>query len=413
MLKHFKHHARALQLMIRGGWVIAAQTLAVTMAFAAAGVGGTLLTTEELPVAMPTTTVAVLLIVSALCTWYFARSHHRHLKNARELNLILGNSEARLNHVLSVTGENVWDWTLRRDHVRHSHGWCQMLGLDDGCLERPVAEFLALLHEDDREAVITRRRICLKGGGAYRSEHRMRRMDGRVIWVEDRGDVFERDGDGQPLRIIGSVTEITGRKAAEDEIRHLAFYDPLTGLPNRRLLLDRLQQAVASSTRSETCGALLFIDLDNFKALNDTLGHALGDLLLQQVAERLTTCVRECDTVARLGGDEFVVMLLGMSENVQEATTQAEAVGEKIHVALNQTYQLAGCAHRSTPSIGITLFADHQEGVDDILKRADLAMYQAKAAGRNTLRFFNPETQAAATTLRDQKVGAGGTATRR
>ena len=188
--------------------------------------------------------------------------------------------------------------------------------------------------------------------------------------------------------------EISRREAAEKEIRSLAFYDQLTGLPNRRLLVDRLRQAMASSARNKKCSALLFIDLDNFKTLNDTLGHDIGDLLLKQVAQRLTACVREGDTVARQGGDEFVVVLEDLSENHQEAASKAETVGEKILATLNQTYQLANQNYLGTPSIGITLFAGHDGTSDELLKRADLAMYQAKAAGRNTLRFFDPEMQA-------------------
>ncbi len=197
--------------------------------------------------------------------------------------------------------------------------------------------------------------------------------------------------------ILSVTRDISSRKAAEDEIRNLAFYDPLTRLPNRRLLLDRLQQAVASSTRNGRYGALLMIDLDDFKTLNDTLGHDIGDLLLQQVAGRLNTCVREGDTVARLGGDEFVVMLEFLSESATEAAAHAEAVGEKILASLNQRYQLASYPHHSTPSIGVTLFVDHQGSLEELLKRADLAMYRAKSAGRNTLRFFEPEMQAAVT----------------
>jgi diguanylate cyclase (GGDEF)-like protein/PAS domain S-box-containing protein len=203
--------------------------------------------------------------------------------------------------------------------------------------------------------------------------------------------------DGQVTHYVGMHTDITQRKAAEDKIEHLAFYDPLTHLPNRRLLLDRLHQALATSARSARLGALLFIDLDNFKTLNDTRGHDKGDLLLQQVAQRLAACMREDDTVARLGGDEFVVMLEGLGDNPEEAATQAKAVGEKILATLNQPYRLADEEHHSTPSIGIALFADHRDTVDELLKRADLAMYQAKAAGRNTLRFFDPDMQAAVT----------------
>ena len=187
------------------------------------------------------------------------------------------------------------------------------------------------------------------------------------------------------------------RHVAEKAALSLAFYDPLTQLPNRRLLMDRLVQALASSARSGHPGALLLIDLDNFKTLNDTLGHDKGDLLLQQVGQRLVSCVREGDTVARLGGDEFVVMLEVLSENPVEAATQAEAVGAKIIATLNQPYQLTGHANRSTPSIGLTLFTGHQNSIDELLKQADLAMYQSKTAGRNTLRFFDQKMQAVAT----------------
>jgi diguanylate cyclase (GGDEF)-like protein/PAS domain S-box-containing protein len=203
-----------------------------------------------------------------------------------------------------------------------------------------------------------------------------------------------KDKLGKTTHFVGMATDITRRKSAEEEIAHLAFYDSLTRLPNRRLLIDRLQQALATSARNETHGALLFIDLDNFKTLNDTMGHDIGDLLLKEVAERLITCVREVDTVARLGGDEFVVMLEDLNGNVTEAAAQAQVVGEKILTSLNQEYELSAYQHHSTPSIGITLFRDLVDTVDELLKRADLAMYQAKASGRNTLRFFDPNMQA-------------------
>ncbi|MGN8005444.1 putative bifunctional diguanylate cyclase/phosphodiesterase, partial [Acidovorax sp. 22279] len=181
----------------------------------------------------------------------------------------------------------------------------------------------------------------------------------------------------------------------EQEIERLAFYDALTGLPNRRLLLDRLQRSIAACQRTRNLGALLFIDLDNFKDLNDTLGHDMGDQLLAQVAARLVGSVREADTVARFGGDEFVVMLEALAPDLQNAATQAETVAEKLLASLNQPFDLDGAQHYSTPSIGITLFGDERLTVDELLKRADLAMYQAKAAGRNTQRFFDPDMQAA------------------
>ena len=206
-----------------------------------------------------------------------------------------------------------------------------------------------------------------------------------------------RDEAGSVTHYVATLTDITQRKEAEYEIRNLAFYDPLTRLPNRRLLLERLKHALSAITRSEHGGALLFIDLDNFKTLNDTYGHDMGDLLLQRVAERLAGCVREADTVARLGGDEFVVLLEDLSGTPQDAALQAKTVGEKILEALNRPYPLADHEYHSTPSIGITLFSGPHNLSDDLMKRADLALYDAKAAGRNTLRFFDPAMQAAVT----------------
>jgi len=178
----------------------------------------------------------------------------------------------------------------------------------------------------------------------------------------------------------------------------LAFYDPLTQLPNRRLMLDRLQQAMASSTRYKRHIALLFIDLDNFKMLNDTLGHDKGDELLKQVAQRLKESVREGDTVARLGGDEFVIIMEDLSMKIDLALSQTETACAKILNKLTQDYQLIGRNFHSTPSIGVTLFIDHEQSVDDLLKQADIAMYQAKSAGRNTIRFFDVEMQAKVST---------------
>ena len=200
-------------------------------------------------------------------------------------------------------------------------------------------------------------------------------------------------GNGGASHYVGTHLDITVSKAAAAEIERLAFYDPLTGLPNRRLLVDRLKLALAASKRSERKGALLFIDLDNFKILNDTLGHDMGDMLLQLVAKRLESSVREGDTIARLGGDEFVVMLEDLSDQANEAAVQTEVIGEKILTLLNQPYPLSLHSYHSTPSIGAVLFNEHQQSIEELLKQADIAMYQAKAAGRNALRFFDPQMQ--------------------
>ncbi|MDD5335529.1 MAG: EAL domain-containing protein [Rhodoferax sp.] len=203
--------------------------------------------------------------------------------------------------------------------------------------------------------------------------------------------MFGKDGRRKGLAIIGR--DITERKLTEQKIHRLAFYDALTLLPNRHLLLDRLQQAMGVSQRSGQHGALLLLDLDHFKTINDTQGHALGDLLLIEVAQRLQACVREADSVARLGGDEFVVMLEELGSQPDQASTAAQRVAEKICQELSQPYALKEHPCHTTPSIGISLFRGHLESAQDVLQHADVAMYQAKAAGRNAIRFFDPRMQ--------------------
>lgn len=221
-------------------------------------------------------------------------------------------------------------------------------------------------------------------------EEKFIKLDGSIIDVEVQSTEILFDGK---LATQVALRDITGRKAASEEIMNLAFYDALTGLPNRRLLLDRLKHALATSARSGREGALLFIDIDNFKTLNDTLGHDIGDILLQQVAQRLKTCINEGDTVARMGGDEFVVMLEDLSDQVIGAASKTEMVAEKILATLNQPYMLETHTYKSTPSIGVSLFNGYELEVDELLKQADIAMYQAKKAGRNTIRFYDQQMQ--------------------
>ncbi|MDD2878831.1 MAG: EAL domain-containing protein [Rhodoferax sp.] len=219
------------------------------------------------------------------------------------------------------------------------------------------------------------------------------RPDGSLMWAAISGaPMFDAAGKFTGYQGIGR--DITERKLAEEKIERLAFYDALTGLPNRRLLTERLHVALLGAARHDQCGAVLFIDLDNFKDLNDTMGHDVGDMLLCQVAARLQSSVREVDTVARLGGDEFVVVLEDLGSDIEAVTARVEQVGRKILAKLNQVYLLGMQEHHSTPSLGVALLCKQVESVEELLKRADLAMYESKAAGRNTMRFFDPAMQA-------------------
>ncbi|HET7104317.1 MAG TPA: EAL domain-containing protein [Terracidiphilus sp.] len=232
---------------------------------------------------------------------------------------------------------------------------------------------------------------ALSETGSCRDLHiRLKKKDGAEFW----GQVSASTTQIEDIPcVLAFIRDISAAKIAEEEIRNLAFYDPLTGLPNRRLLWERLRQALVASTRSGTKQALLFLDLDRFKSFNDTMGHHVGDLMLQETARRIASCLREVDTVARLGGDEFVVMLENLSEIPEVAAAQAKAVGAKILAALGRPYVLEGRECRSTSSMGITVFGNHNESTNEVLQQADIAMYQAKAAGRNTMRFFAPAFQ--------------------
>lgn len=201
------------------------------------------------------------------------------------------------------------------------------------------------------------------------------------------------DDQGMPQSVFTINTNVTERKVATDKIQYLAFYDPLTSLPNRTLLMDRLKYALSTCERTHAYGALLFIDLDNFKILNDTLGHDKGDLLLKAIGDRLRSCVRESDSVARFGGDEFVILLENISKEDSEAAFITSMVAKKVLHALNEPFALGNYQHQSSASIGITLFSEKEKDINDLLKRADLAMYEAKAQGRNNLRFFDPKMQ--------------------
>ncbi len=311
----------------------------------------------------------------------------RTVENLREQETLLSNSQQ-----LAKVGYFVYDMALQQ--FRTSPVLDHILGLlpQD---PRNLDNWIASVHPDHRERIRQLHEERRRGSNAVEMTYPIVRLtDGRLRWVRSHSQM-ERDAEGNLLSWFGNIQDITEHKEAEDKIHALAFYDPLTQLANRRLLQERLQQALLASNRSQSHGVLMMLDLDNFKSINDTRGHALGDELLVEVAKRISSSVRTVDSVARIGGDEFVVVVESLGSDKRHAAEQAKLIAEKIRTALSVPYQLSSLHVHSSTSIGITLFhaleADHQA----LLRQADLALYQAKDAGRNAIRFFETSMQEA------------------
>jgi diguanylate cyclase (GGDEF)-like protein/PAS domain S-box-containing protein len=327
----------------------------------------------------------------------------RDIHERKKAEALLRDTSEQLELALMSADLGRWDHdlTIEKGYYLDERS-CAMLGRDASDSNKGRA-WGHLIHPQDLPGTLDAMRTHLSGTApAYEAEYRARHSDGHWVWMSNRGKVVQFDQHGQPLRMVGTLMNISKRKEVESEllktqadlkatlnsVAHLAFHDALTGLPNRRLLNDRLETALSASQRQKKHGALLFLDLDKFKQLNDNFGHDIGDLLLQQVAMRLLQCVREVDTVARLGGDEFVVLIQNLSVSSESARTYASTVAQKILSSLNQAFILQNTPHTITPSIGATVFLGHSATAVDVLKQADQAMYDAKAKGRNTLCFY-------------------------
>ena len=305
-------------------------------------------------------------------------------------------SEQRLSLAVNGAHEGIWDLDLITGQLYHSPGMAHMLGYTETELPATRELWDALTAPGDVEHFRHEMGKHFKNADhVFDVLVRLRHKDDSWRWVQSRGQAT-RDAQGRAVRFSGTQFDVTERKQLEDQVRKLAYFDALTGLPNRRMLDDRLGQAMAASKRSGLHGALMFLDLDNFKPLNDTHGHAVGDLLLIEVAQRLSACVREMDTVARLGGDEFVVMLGELGADKAQSTEQTAGVAEKIRASLATPYQLVVAhpgnlvttvEHHCSASIGVVVFVNHEANQTELMKWADAAMYHAKDAGRNSVRF--------------------------
>jgi len=320
------------------------------------------------------------------------------LRSAQEA---LRETLARWEKLASQVPGVVYQYRLRPDGSSSfpyaSDAMRSIYGVSPEQVRDDASPVLAILHPDDVNSVVASIQVSARDLTAWRQEYRVKFANGTVRWLF--GDSLpEREADGSTLW-HGFITDITERKQMQDQVHHMAFYDTLTALPNRIVLSDRLHQSMATSKRSGCYQALMFLDLDNFKPLNDTYGHSAGDLLLIEVAQRLKRCVREVDTVSRFGGDEFVVLLDNLNGDKTEATAQAARIAEKIRSSLAEPYLLttndqsqadAVIEHHCTASIGVAIFIGQEASLDDIIKSVDSAMYQAKDAGRNRVQFYAP-----------------------
>jgi diguanylate cyclase (GGDEF)-like protein/PAS domain S-box-containing protein len=292
----------------------------------------------------------------------------------------LARREQQLKLALDNSGLALWDWDTRNNTVYLSEQWQTILGGKPAASTTTFDKLQKLVHPDDAAAVAEALRHTLKEGGRYDIEHRVRTHNGEWRWIHSVGNVVERDSHGQVLRMNGTNADIGTRKQAEEQLAHQAHHDALTGLPNRILFQARLDRAMARTRRSHTLMAVMYLDIDKFKNINDTLGHAMGDALLKEFARRLAGCVRNVDTVARLGGDEFAVILEHLDE--REA---GRRIAEKIVTAMRPEFTLEYRTLSITTSVGV---AFHQGGSDErsadhLVKKADEALYAAKGAGRN------------------------------
>ncbi len=311
-------------------------------------------------------------------------------KEKRAAELVIANNELTIAATVFESQEGMIVTDARNVILRVNYAFTDITGYS---AEDTIGKTPALLssgkHSKEFYATMW---ASLKRIGYWEGEIWNKRKNGE-LFPEHLCITVIKDKLGVITNYVATMNDITMSRKAADEIQQLAFYDVLTGLPNRRLLLERLKLALAYSVRTGNYGSIFFLDLDNFKVLNDTLGHDIGDLLLQAVAQRLESCVREGDTIARLGGDEFVIIINALSNQPVEAVAQALVVGKKILRELNLPYLLASYEYRSTPSIGANLFIGHEISIQELLKQSDIAMYQAKKAGRNTLQFFDPAMQ--------------------
>lgn len=331
------------------------------------------------------------LITSDLLTENSVRLMHE-IKSRNQALKKLSHSELRLQQAIKYAKIGYWELPINSNQAYWSPEMFDLFGLSRDASSGPEA-LCEVMDKDYHNPFYCSVSASFETGAEHHVEYPIvRPSDGERRWIECRGKVVFKE-DGKPEKLTGFIQDITTRKENETRIEQLAYYDSLTYLPNRRLLFERLNTKLAGADRSEQSNALLFLDLDNFKILNDIHGHEYGDILLRMTADRITQSIRTGDTASRVGGDEFVVILEGLSQLPIQAAAEVEKIVAKIGDVLTQPYEINEIQYATSCSIGIVLFNDHSLSGSELMKQADIAMYQAKQAGKNTHLFFDPDMQ--------------------
>ena len=323
--------------------------------------------------------------------------HEKHelITNLNELKINFANqkvtqTEQRLQHVLKVTGDGIWDWNLKTGEASHNERWLEMLGRDPSQIKFSLEDFKSHIHPEDVDTVMNALNDALEGRKEYHLRYRMIHLDGHQIWVDDKGAVVEKTADGKPLRMVGAISDVTEEVTAQNKIQELIFFDQLTKLPNRHYIRDRVQRAIGEAGRTSVYSGLMYLDLDEFKVINDTYGHHIGDNLLKEFGSRIQSAIRPSDMIARIGGDEFLILFERLSTSSDGAKNVLEEAIKRILVSLSDEFDLGDMIRvRASASMGVVVFGGDDSQFDEVLKYADIAMYAAKEDPASIYKFFD------------------------
>ena len=319
-----------------------------------------------------------------------SRFHRQIEERVIEKTSQLNRSEQQLQYVLTATGDGIWDWDIQSGTVMHNQRWLELLSLDPSKISSTVDDYKSRIYPEDLPKVFESINIAMQTGEKYSLEYRMIRGDESLVWVSDIGMVVDRSPSGEPLRMVGAITDITKQRDSQAKIEELAFFDPVTNLPNRRYIQDRIQRSISESSRNNSFAGLMLLDLDNFKFVNDSHGHYAGDVLLKQFGLRLGSALRPMDVVARIGGDEFLVLFEAHYPSMEQCKEILQLVINRICDQLQGVFEIErNIQVNIKPSIGVVIFGQEISGFEEVMKFADLAMYSNKSNPAERYRFYD------------------------